>query len=72
MQRILIIGSGGAGKSTLADHIANTLQLELIHLDAFDLLDQASESTNVIVLRSPKDITTFLENLAEAPTPERI
>jgi adenylate kinase family enzyme len=34
MERVLIIGSGGAGKSTLAAHIARSLHLPLIHLDA--------------------------------------
>jgi adenylate kinase family enzyme len=33
MQRILVIGSPGAGKSTLASHIAERLGLPLIHLD---------------------------------------
>jgi adenylate kinase family enzyme len=33
MQRILVIGSPGAGKSTLARRIAETLGLPLIHLD---------------------------------------
>ena len=34
MQRILVIGSGGAGKSTVAREIASRLDLPLIHLDA--------------------------------------
>ncbi len=34
MQRILIIGSGGAGKSTLARQLADRLALPLIGLDA--------------------------------------
>ncbi len=34
MQRILIIGSGGAGKSTLARHIGAHLGIEVTHLDA--------------------------------------
>jgi len=33
MKRILIIGSGGAGKSTLARRLGETLSLEVIHLD---------------------------------------
>lgn len=35
MQKILIIGSGGAGKSTLARELAKILNLDIIHLDAF-------------------------------------
>ncbi len=34
MRRVLIIGSGGAGKSTLAAQLGARLQLPVIHLDA--------------------------------------
>lgn len=34
MRRILVIGSGGAGKSTLARRLGARLGLEVIHLDA--------------------------------------
>jgi adenylate kinase family enzyme len=34
MRRVLVIGSGGAGKSTVAARIAGRLALPLIHLDA--------------------------------------
>lgn len=33
MKRVLVIGSGGAGKSTLARRLGEALQLEVIHLD---------------------------------------
>jgi adenylate kinase family enzyme len=33
MKRIMIIGPGGAGKSTLARHLGEILRLEVIHLD---------------------------------------
>ena len=33
MERILIIGSGGAGKSTLSRELANFLNIPVIHLD---------------------------------------
>jgi adenylate kinase family enzyme len=33
MQRIIIIGSGGAGKSTLARHIGHALNMPVTHLD---------------------------------------
>ncbi|HEX8559947.1 MAG TPA: DNA topology modulation protein [Pyrinomonadaceae bacterium] len=35
MRRILVIGSGGAGKSTLARRLGRRLGLEVLHLDAF-------------------------------------
>ncbi|QNL48248.1 DNA topology modulation protein [Olivibacter sp. SDN3] len=35
MNKVLIIGSGGAGKSTFARKLAALTQLSLIHLDAF-------------------------------------
>ncbi len=34
MKRIMIIGSGGAGKSTLARQLGEQLQLDVYHLDA--------------------------------------
>lgn len=34
MNRIILIGSGGAGKSTLARQLAQTLELPMYHLDA--------------------------------------
>ncbi|HEV3469626.1 MAG TPA: DNA topology modulation protein [Pyrinomonadaceae bacterium] len=34
MRRVLVIGSGGAGKSTLARRLGGLLGLEVIHLDA--------------------------------------
>jgi adenylate kinase family enzyme len=33
MKRVLIIGSGGAGKSTLARTLGERLGIEVIHLD---------------------------------------
>jgi adenylate kinase family enzyme len=35
VRRILIVGSGGAGKSTLARRLAEKLGLEVLHLDKF-------------------------------------
>lgn len=34
MRRVLVIGSGGSGKSTVAKEIASRLRLPLVHLDA--------------------------------------
>ncbi len=34
MQKIMIIGSGGAGKSTLARQLGEILRIEVVHLDA--------------------------------------
>lgn len=35
MQRIILIGSGGAGKSTLAQRLGERLNIPVIHLDAY-------------------------------------
>jgi adenylate kinase family enzyme len=35
MKRILVLGSGGAGKSTLATRLGEILKLEVIHLDSY-------------------------------------
>lgn len=35
MQKVLVLGSGGSGKTTLAREISVRLQLGLIHLDAY-------------------------------------
>ncbi len=34
MQRVVVIGSAGAGKSTFSQHLGRLLQLPVIHLDA--------------------------------------
>ena len=34
MQKVLVIGSGGAGKSTFARHLGTLLNIDVIHLDA--------------------------------------
>src|SRR5580765_7184882 len=34
MKRILVIGSGGAGKSTFAKRLGEILKIEVIHLDS--------------------------------------
>jgi adenylate kinase family enzyme len=35
MKRVLIIGSGGAGKSTVAERLGQLLNIEVLHLDKF-------------------------------------
>ncbi len=35
MRRVLVIGSGGAGKSTFARRLGDILQIDVIHLDTF-------------------------------------
>ena len=34
MKKVLVIGSGGAGKFVLARHLDQVLDIDLIHLDA--------------------------------------
>jgi adenylate kinase family enzyme len=34
MKKVLVIGSGGAGKSLFARHLGTLLNLDVIHLDA--------------------------------------
>jgi adenylate kinase family enzyme len=35
MKRVLVIGSGGAGKTTFANRLGEILKIEVIHLDSF-------------------------------------
>jgi adenylate kinase family enzyme len=35
MRRVLVIGSGGSGKSTVAAQLGELLELEVNHLDKF-------------------------------------
>lgn len=39
MERVLVIGCPGAGKSTLSKNLADELQLPLIHLDQINWVD---------------------------------
>ncbi len=34
MKKIIVIGSGGAGKSTFSKQLGNALNIEVVHLDA--------------------------------------
>jgi adenylate kinase family enzyme len=35
MRKVLVIGSGGSGKSTFAGHLGQLLKIDVIHLDSF-------------------------------------
>jgi adenylate kinase family enzyme len=35
MRKVLVIGSGGAGKSTLSNQLGESLKIEVLHLDKF-------------------------------------
>ena len=47
MKRVLVIGSGGAGKSTFARRLGERLQIEVIHLDVAHWRPGWSEPTKV-------------------------
>src|SRR5579884_2458157 len=45
MERIVILGSSGAGKSTFAKKLSAILELEVFHLDRFFWSDERLEKT---------------------------
>jgi adenylate kinase family enzyme len=55
MRKVLVVGSGGAGKSTFARRLARLLKVEVIHLDAFHW--------NAGWVETPKDV--WAETVAE-------
>ena len=57
MRRIMIIGSGGAGKSTLARKLGQHLGIPVVHLDAL---------IGNIVLQNPAQVTNFLNQTLAA------
>lgn len=59
-KRILIIGNGGAGKSTLARALGEKLGLPVVHLDKLWWLPDW-------VTRSPEEFDALLENELAAP-----
>jgi adenylate kinase family enzyme len=48
MERIVILGSSGAGKSTFAKELGNILELEVFHLDRFFWSNERPEKTGGI------------------------
>jgi len=59
LERILIIGGNGCGKTTLAQTLASKLELPLIHLDMLN-----NESTvNKIILKNRRQVNMFLLTL---------
>ncbi len=66
MQRVLIIGSGGAGKSILAKALAERTGLPLFDLDRLYWQPRwvdTSRDGMVHILRSPRDIDAFLTEI---------
>jgi adenylate kinase family enzyme len=77
MKRILVIGSGGAAKSTVAAKLGQLLDIEVLHLDKFywrprwvetpreewlQTIRQHSKGKRVVWLRSKADVEQFLSN----------
>jgi adenylate kinase family enzyme len=79
MQRALVIGCSGTGKSTLARALGGVTGLPVIHVDQLfwrfpslyrprlaEAIDRHGAWTRTIMLRSDTESNAFLRNLAAA------
>jgi len=70
MQRVLIIGPCGAGKSTLARRLAPALGLPLIHRDTrprmIARLEAAGSEVDIVWLRTPAEVDALSRRLGVA------
>ena len=78
MQRIAVVGSGGAGKSTFGRELGRLLGLPVIHLDHHywrpgldSVLRSAPDTVAVIELTSPGVAAAFLDGLTNSAQPQQ-
>jgi adenylate kinase family enzyme len=57
MQRILVVGPCGAGKSTLATRLAEQLNLPLIHMDQLNWRSGWVESSKAVIAQRLSEVT---------------
>jgi adenylate kinase family enzyme len=58
-RRVLVIGSGGAGKTTLSEAISRTTGLPQI----LAMLDELRGAQKVVILTSGEDVSTLIAQL---------
>jgi MoxR-like ATPase len=69
MQRILVIGSSGTAKSTLARQLGSRLGPPMIHPRTLSLVESLQGRMALVVLRTPREVRAFVDGLPRSLAP---